>query len=123
MLITVGVLWMLQGALAYTGSHGVAIQGSDYDAGAVKSGSVISHYCRITNLSLSPVDVRAEPSCGCTLLNLPKEHLPPLSSEIVETRIETQGLKTGMHTKGVVMYLRSGSTDWQQATYIKFRLN
>ncbi len=119
-LITLGVLWLLQGALAHTGSHGVIIRNLNYDAGTVKAGATVTNIVRIINLSSSPVEVDAQPGCGCTDVEVPDKPLAPLHSEVVKMAVDTDGMKPGNQRKGVVLQLSIGKTSWQQVADVAF---
>ncbi len=119
-LITLGVLWLLQGALAHTGSHGVIIRNLNYDAGTVKAGSTVTDTVRIINLSPSPVEVDAQPGCGCTVASVPDKPLAPLHSELVKLEVDTDGMGKGQQQKGVLLEIQSGKRSWEQVATIKF---
>ena len=91
-LVTLGVLWLLQGALARTSSHGVIIQSLNYNAGAVKAGSTVTDTVRIINLSSQPIEIDAQPGCGCTVAEVPEKPLAPLHSEVVRLEVSTDGM-------------------------------
>ena len=121
-LIMLGSLWLLQAAFAHTGSHGVIIRNLSYDAGAVKSGTLIHDTVYLTNLSVQPVSVDALPACGCTVADIPFRPLSPLHSEDVGFEIDTAGMAVGPQRKLVLVHLHSGSKDWQILASIKFQL-
>lgn len=81
-LIILGVLWVVQGALAHMSSHGLIIRNLNCDAGTVKAGSTVTDTVRIINLSPLPVEVDAQPGCGCTVASVPDKPLAPLHSEL-----------------------------------------
>jgi len=122
-LLTLGTLWVLQGALALAPKRNVVIQGLNDSAGLVKSGTVISHNVRIINLSQHLVEVEAQPGCGCTVAETPKKAILPLHSGFVRLHINTNGLKTGgFYKKGVTIQLFSGEKIWQQTAIVSFKL-
>lgn len=121
-LLTLGTLWVVQGALAYTPGHGIIVQGLNYNAGVVKSGTVVSHNLRVINLSALSVQVDAQPGCGCTVADTPTHFLAPLHSEVVKTQIDTTGMKYGLQRKGVFVSLLTGRQAWQQVATVQFRL-
>lgn len=121
-LITLGTLWVLQGALALTPGHGVIVQGLNYDAGTVKIGTIISHNVRVTNLSAQPVAVDAQPTCGCTIVAASSYSLAPGHSAVIKAQVDTFGMKNTNQRKNVVISLTSGGRTWQQAALIGFRL-
>lgn len=121
MLITLGVLWLLQGALARTSNHGVIIHNLNFDAGTVKAGTTVTDTVRIINLSSSPVEVDAQPSCGCTVAEVQDKPLVPLHSELVRLDVDTDGLKKGQQQKYVLLKMHSGTKSWEQVASIRFR--
>jgi len=121
-LIMLGSLWLLQSVFAHTGSHGVIIRNLNYDAGTVKAGSTVPDTIQIINLSSTSVEVDAQPACGCTVLDVPNMALAPMHAQIVQARVNTQGMSLGVQKRPVTIYLRSGNKSWQQTAWIKFRL-
>lgn len=122
MLMTLGVLWLLQGALARTSNHGVIIRNLSYNAGAIKPGTYIHDTVHLTNLSTRTVSVDALPACGCTVADIPFRPLAPFHSEDVSFEVDTTGMAMGQQKKLVLMHLSSGSKDWQAVAAIKFHL-
>ncbi len=121
--LTLGTLWVLQGALTLVPKRNVVIQGLNDSAGLVKSGAVISHNVRIINLSQHPVEVEAQAGCGCTVAETPEKAIPPLHSGFVKLRINTNGLKAGgFYKKEVTIQLFSGEKIWQQTAIVSFKL-
>ncbi len=123
MLITLGVLWLLQGALAHTGNHGVIIRNLNYDAGTVKAGSTVTGTIRLINLSSAPVQVDARPGCGCTVADVPDKPVAPLHSEAIKLVVDTDGMGKGQQQKGVLLEMQAGAKSWQQVANIKFRVD
>lgn len=121
-LLTLRTLWVLQGALALTPGHGVIMQGLNYNAGTVRVGKVISHDMRVINLSAQPVQVEAEPTCGCTIVAAPNYSLAPLHSAVIKAAVDTFGMQSTNQRKSVAISLTSGGRTWQQAALINFRL-
>jgi hypothetical protein len=121
-LIVLGSLWLLQAALARTSGHGVIVQGLNYNAGTVKQGATVSHEIRIINLTSQPVEVDAQPSCGCTVLYTPQADIAPLHSDRVLAQIDTTGMATGIQRKGVFLRFHSGFAIWQKVAMINFSL-
>lgn len=121
-LIMLGSLWLLQSAFAHTGSHGVIIRNLSYDAGTVKAGSTVIDTVQFINLSSSPVEVDAQPGCGCTVLDIPNQALAPLHVQVVKARVDTDGMKPGAQKRPIMVNMRSGDKFWQQTVWIKFRL-
>ncbi len=119
-LIILGVLWVLQSALAHTPGHGVIIRNLNYDAGTVKAGSTVTDTVRLTNLSSVPVEVDAQPSCGCTVATLPVDVLAPLHSEVINLSVDTDGMGKGVQQKGVFVKMHSGQQAWNQSATIRF---
>ncbi len=119
-LIILGVLWLLQSALAHTASHGVIIQNLNYDAGTVKAGSIVTETVRLINLSSIPVEVDAQPSCGCTIATSPVDVLAPLHSEMIGLDIDTDGMRKGIHKKDALLQMHAGATTWQRTSIVKF---
>lgn len=119
-LIMLGSLWLLQAAFAHTGSHGVLLRNLRYDAGAVKGGSTVTDNVRLINLSSTPVEVYAQPGCGCTVADVPDKPLAPLHSEIVKLEVDTEGMKRGTQKKGVFLQMQSGQKNWKEVATIKF---
>jgi len=122
-LLTLGTLWVLQGVIAKTSSHGVIVHGINYNAGMVKSGTVISHDVRVINLSAQSVQVDAQPGCGCTLVKSPTAPIRPLQSQNLETQVNTVGMKLGEQERATMVHLRLGSRTWQQISVTHFVLN
>ncbi len=121
-LIILGVLWVLQSALAHTPGHGVIIRNLSYDAGTVKAGSMVTDTVRLINLSSVPVEVDAQPGCGCTVASVPEKPLAPLQSELVKLEVDTYGISKGQQAKAVIIRLHSNQKTWQQVGTIRFRL-
>ena len=121
-LVTLGVLWLLQGALARTSSHGIIIRSLNYDAGAVKAGSMVTDTVRIINLSSIPLKIEVQPTCGCTVAEVPEKPLAPLHSEVVKLEVDTTGISKGQQTRGVLLKLHMGPASWEQVLNIKFML-
>ncbi len=119
-LICLGSLWLLQAAFAHTGSHGVLIRNLSYDAGAVKSGATVTDAVRLINLSSAPVEVDAQPGCGCTVASVPDKPLAPLRSESVKLQVNTEGMKNGPQKREVLLQMWSGARMWQRVATIKF---
>jgi hypothetical protein len=122
-LIVLGSLWLLQAALARTSGHGVIVQGLNYNAGTVKQGATVSHEIRIINLTSQPVEVDAQPSCGCTVLYTPQADIAPLHSDRVMAQIDTNGMGTGTLLKGILLRFRSGGATWKKTAVIRFKLH
>ena len=120
-LIVLGSLWLLQSVFAHTGSHGVIIRNLNFDAGSVKSGSTVTDNVRLINLSSQPVEVDAQPGCGCTVADVPDKPLAPLHSEIVKLEVDTDGVK-GAATKKVLFDLHSNHQEWEQVAEVKFHV-
>ena len=106
-LIVLGSLWLLQSVFAHTGSHGVIIRNLNYDAGVVKAGSIVTDTVRLINLSSQPVEVDAQPGCGCTVVDVPDKPLAPFHSEIVKLEVDTDGVQ-GKQQKGVILRMQAG---------------
>jgi hypothetical protein len=121
-LLMLGSLWVLQSVFAHTGSHGVIIRNLNYDAGMVKAGSTVTDTVRLINLSSQPVEVDAQPGCGCTNALVPNRVLSPLSSGSVKLRVETEGMQNGFQEKQALLQMHSGSRAWQEVATIKFRV-
>lgn len=121
-LIILGVLWVLQSALAHTPGHGVIIHNLNYDAGTVKAGSTVTSVVHVINLSPVPVDVDAQPTCGCTLATLLNAPLPPLHSENVKIEIETDGMERGTQKKITSIHMHSGKETWEQVAQVTFQV-
>lgn len=119
-LIMLGSLWVLQSVFAHTGSHGVIIQNLNYDAGSVKADSTVTDNVRLINLSSQPVEVVAQPGCGCTVAEVPEMPLSPLHTEVVKLEVDTDGMQ-GTQNKAVLINLKSGQQSWSQLATIKFR--
>jgi hypothetical protein len=119
-LMTLGVLWLLQSAFAHTGSHGVIIRNLHFDAGVVKAGATVTDSVRLINLSSVPVEVEAQPGCGCTVADVPDQPLAPLHSEVVKFTVDTEGMKNGPQKKGVFLQMQTGQKVWQEVVTIKF---
>ena len=122
-LITLGVLWLLQGALAHTGNHGVIIRNLNYDAGTVKAGSTVMDTVRIINLSTGPIWVDAQPGCSCTVADTPIKPVAILHSGIIKVEINTEGMGKGLQEKGVLLKLQNNQKMWEQLATIRFQLN
>ena len=120
MLITLGSLWLLQSAFAHAGSHGVILRNLHYDAGVVTPGSTVTDHVRIINLSSVPLEVEAQPGCGCTVADVPGQSLAPLHSEVVKFTVDTDGIGQGNQERDVVLQMRAGSQSWQQLVTIRF---
>lgn len=121
-LIILGILWVLQSALAHTPGHGVIVRNLNYDAGTVKAGSTVTDTVRLINLSSVPVEVDAQPGCGCTVATLPVNALAPLHSEFINLSVDTDGMRKGAQKKGVFVKMHSGRKTWDQIVTIKFNL-
>lgn len=121
-LMTLGVLWLVQGALARTHSHGVIIHNLSYDAGMVKAGSTVTDVVQITNLSPVPVEVAARPSCGCTVASIPEAQLSPLRVESLGFEVDTDGMGKGLQEKRILLTLRSGQQSWERVAVIRFQV-
>lgn len=122
MLITLGVLWLLQGVLAHTGNHGVIIRNLDYDAGRVKGGAVVTDTVRLTNLSFAPVDVSVQPSCGCTVADVPEQPVPALHGSAIKLTVDTTGMTKGAQVKKVLLRMQGERHTWEQIATIRFSL-
>jgi len=121
-LIMLGSLWLLQAALAHTGSHGVIIRNLNCDAGPVKAGSTVTDTFQFINLSSAAVEVNPQPGCGCTVLDVPNKALAPLHVQVVKARVDTDGMKPGAQKRPIMVNMRSGGKVWQQTMWIKFLL-
>lgn len=122
MLITLGLLWLLQGALARTGNHGVIIRNLNYDAGTVKAGSTVTDTVRLINLSSQPVEVDAQPGCGCTVVYQPIASINPFHSQTVKAEVNVEGGGPATQEKAVLLQMRSQAKTWQQVALINFRI-
>ena len=121
-LIVLGSLWLLQSVFAHTGSHGVVIRSLNYDAGTVKAGSTVTDNVRLINLSSQPVEVDAQPGCGCTVADVPDKPLAPLHSEVVKLEVDTDGMEKGPQQKVVLLQLQSAQKEWEPIANINFIL-
>jgi hypothetical protein len=122
-LIILGSLWLLQVALAHTSSHGVIVRGLNYNAGTVKPGTMVRHAVQIVNLSPEPVEVDAQPSCGCTVIESPQVAIQPLHSGIVTANVDTTGEGKGFQRKGVLLQFHRASGYWKAVATMSFRTN
>ena len=120
-LIVLGSLWLLQSVFANTGSHGVLIRNLSYDAGTVKAGSTVTDNVRLINLSSQPVEVDAQPGCGCTVADVPDKPLAPFHSETVPLAVNTAGMK-GVQQKTVMLRMWSEQQTWRQNAMLKFQV-
>jgi len=118
-LIMLGSLWLLQSVFAHTGSHGVIIHNLNYNAGTVKVGSIVTDNVRLINLSSQPVEVDAQPGCGCTVASVPDKPLAPMHSEVVKLEVDTDGMQ-GAQQKGVILQMQAGQKSWEEVVTIKF---
>ena len=121
-LLTLGSLWVIQGALAHTAGHGVIVQGANYDVGTVKEGAVVDHDIRLINLSDQPVTINAEVGCGCTIADAPVRPILPLRLGNINVRIDTHGMKVGPQQRGLVLLIHSNGRAIQRVSKIKFDL-
>lgn len=121
-LLTLGTLWLLQAALAKTAGHGVILRGLNYDAGAVRAGAVVTDEVQVVNLSSQPVEVDAQPGCGCTVVDVPSKPIAPLHSEVIRANVDTDSMNKGAQQKSVMLYLRSDNRTWQRLVAVNFRL-
>lgn len=121
-LLTLGTLWVVQGALALTPGHGVIVQGLDYNAGNVTPGTMIRHSLKVTNLSAQTININAEASCGCTLLDTLAPSLSPMRSEVVEAKIDTYAMPIGIQRKSVIFTLAAGGRVWKNISVIRFQI-
>lgn len=119
-LLTLGTLWVLQGAIAKTSSHGVIVHGINYNAGTVKSGTVISHDVRMVNLSTLPVTIEPQPGCGCTSVKMSSELLPPLHASLMTVKVDTHHAILGWQREGVMVTFTSGNKTWQTLSTVEF---
>jgi hypothetical protein len=121
-LLTLGSLWVMQGALALTSHHGIIFSGTDYNAGTVKAGVTVTHDIRVVNLSSSPVQIYAMAHCGCTVVNVPAKPLAPLKGAIVTARVSTENAQKGLLQSGLMLQMQEGLRTWQEPVLITFRL-
>lgn len=121
-LIILGSLWLLQSVFAHTGSHGVIIRNLNYNAGTVKAGSMVADNLRLTNLSSQPVEVDAQPGCGCTVVDVPDYSVAPLHSEILKLEVDTDGMGKGVQQKIVFVQMHIGRKKWTELATISFRV-
>lgn len=121
-LLTLGSLWLLQGAVAHTSNHGVIVRGADYDAGAVKEGATVKHSVRLVNLSAQLVRVDAQPGCGCTVVQFPQQTLKPLRMVVIKVQVNTEGMGKGLQRRAVELNMQTRNTVWQDVTMVGFRL-
>ena len=75
---------------------------------------------RLINLSSQPVEVDAQPGCGCTVADVPEAPLAPLHSEVVKLSVDTKGMKRGGEKKGVFLQLQSGRKNWEKVATLSF---
>lgn len=121
-LIVLGIFFLLQSILGFFFRNRIFIRGGDYFAGAFKQGGIINHDIQLFNLSGSSMDFRAEPTCGCTLVDVPVQHIGPFSRCVVKAHINTEGNQLGKHTKAVVFYFHQSKTEWQQIAQIRYNI-
>lgn len=121
-LIMLGSLWLLQSVFAHTGSHGVIIRNLNYDAGTVKAGSIVTDNVRLINLSSQPVEVDAQPGCGCTVVSVPEKPLAPLHSEVITLKLDTEGMKKGDQKKSAFLQMWSGHKNWDKLATVEFEV-
>ncbi len=121
-LTVLGSLWVLQSVFAHTGSHGVIVRNLNYDAGVVKAGSTVTDTVRLINLSSQPVQVDAQPGCGCTVASVPEKPLAPFHSEVVNLTIDTDGTTKGRQERDVMLQMWSGQMVWEKTAIIKFQV-
>jgi hypothetical protein len=122
LLLTLGILWLIEGASAHMRDHNVIIQGNNYNAGMIETGKAVSHEFRLLNLSTLPVEVDTQPSCGCTVVDVPSQIISPLHSGVVKVNINTQGIHPGLQQRAVLVQMVSGQKIWQQKAIIRFRV-
>ncbi len=120
MLLTLGTLWVLQGALAYAPGHGVIVQGLNCDKGVVKSGAVVRYDVRVTNLSAHSVWLNAQPACGCTILDTLSKPIVSFCTADMKAQVDTFGLKKGHYLKPVLLQFKTNRVRWNRTIMIAF---
>lgn len=122
-LIGLGMVWL--GALAFQANviRGARLWfiGAERHLGTYQRGDVVTHRIWLINPTLREVKVAVQPSCGCSVAELPYDSIPPLNGFPIEVRIETHGQPLGWQEKGFVIEARQGDQSWQEV--VKFGLD
>lgn len=108
--------------MAYAPGHGVIVQGLYYNAGNVTPGTMIRHSLKVTNLSAQAVNINAEASCGCTLLDTPSPSLKSMQSEVVIAKVDTYGMPIGTQNKFIALTLTANGHTWKDIAAIKYKI-
>lgn len=121
-LIALGCLMTLQASLNAAGMGRIEVKGKQFDAGMIRAGQAVEHRFSITNYTLQTVDVKTQPSCGCTLVEKPGSRLSPFSQMPLTAHIETAGMKPGQYKKSVTLKMQAGPKDWEEVVTCQFRI-
>ncbi|MEM2592171.1 MAG: hypothetical protein QXI60_06260 [Thermofilaceae archaeon] len=123
LLIGTGIVWLtLLGFHTQVSGKRLWLIGAVYDAGKVKRNRVISHRVWIWNPSLRTVNIRSEPSCGCTVAELPSNQATPLNGFPIVVQVETWGLPLGLQEKVVTLEASCGKEWWLEEVRIRFEV-
>jgi len=76
----------------------------------------------MTNPTLREVKVAVQPSCGCSVAELPYDAIPPLNAFPIEVRIETYGQPLGWQEKGFVFETCSGDQKQVEIVTVRFSI-
>lgn len=79
----------------------ISFNETTYDFGDVFSSTSVSHYFVFTNTGNSPLIIKkAEPSCGCTVPEYPKEPIPVGGKDSIKVSFDSEGFE-GKQNKSV----------------------
>ncbi len=125
-LLGAALLWRALIAYAEWRSEGhyLWLFGATYDAGVVRPGTVIRHRVWVFNPTMRPLEIKPEPSCGCTLLEGGSRQLGLVDGFPLTVVVDTTGKPAGRQTQGVELVVRDieRGVSWREHIEIRFEV-
>lgn len=123
-LACIGGGWILLIAFAeyLLPGRGIWLVGAEHDAGVVRAGSLIQHRVWLLNPTVQKLDVRFQPSCGCTVTAASELMLPPLGIRALDLQVNTEGRARGKQQELVAVIVRSGQRAWRELLTVRFTI-
>lgn len=119
-IVWVALLTMLEASLS--GEH-IWIKGQSFDAGLISSGESITHRVWLFNPTGRALDIRFEPTCGCTVSESRDKMLTPFNGIPVTIQVDTRGKSAGRHQEVIDLVIRSGDASWREQIVIRYRVS
>jgi hypothetical protein len=122
LLLLSGCLAGLYGYLTLQEPTGTLILGGAQNLGSVSAGCKVNLRATVFNLHPYPVEVDAEPTCGCTVLDIKPSRLPPFGAAYLQAQIDTAGFPSGHQSKVLLLHFFHEDASWTKAILVHFRI-